>query len=99
MKRGFAGLAIVGIAAAVAVYALNSTSFSGMNLNYNGVESEFIKYLAKYGKSYDTRQEFKIRKFIFEETLKAVYEHNSRGDQTWEMAINQFADMLPHEVA
>lgn len=54
MKRGFAALAVVGIAAAVAVFALNSVPFSGINLKSKD-DSSFTKYLSKYGKSYKTK--------------------------------------------
>jgi hypothetical protein len=40
-----------------------------------------------------------MRKAIFEETLKIVAEHNARDNETWQMGLNQFSDMLPHEIS
>jgi cathepsin H len=98
MKRGFASLIVVGIAAAVAVFVLNSASFSGIHLRYKS-DSAFVKYLAKYGKSYEDISEYEMRKAIFEERLSLVREHNAQNDHSWFMAINQFSDMLPHEIS
>ena len=98
MKRGFAALAVVGIAAAVAVFALSQTPFSGMNLKYKS-DSNFAKYLAKHGKSYSTKEEYEMRKALFEERLQQVADHNAQNDQGWTMTINHLSDMLPHEVA
>ena len=98
MKRGFAALAVVGIAAAVAVFTLNSAPFSGLNLRYKS-DSAFVKYLAKYGKSYENLEEYEMRKALFEERMSLVTDHNAQNDQTWFMAVNQFSDMLPHEIS
>lgn len=76
MKRGFVALAVVGIAAAVAVFALNSAPFSGLSLRYKS-DSAFIKYLAKYGKSYENLEEYEMRKAVFEESLSIVTDHNA----------------------
>ena len=69
MKRGFAALAVVGIAAAVAVFALNSSPFSGMNLRYKD-DSKFTRYLSKYGKSYTTKEDYEMRRALFAERLQ-----------------------------
>ena len=98
MKRGFAALAVVGIAAAVAVFALNSAPFSGMNLRYK-TDSAFVRYLAKYGKSYENVSEYEMRRALFEERMSLVTDHNAQNDQTWFMGVNQFSDMLPHEIS
>jgi len=98
MKRGFLALAVVGIAAAVAVFALNSATFSGLSLRYKS-DSAFVKYLAKYGKSYENIEEYEMRKALFEESIRIFNDHNAQKNHTWFMAINQFSDMLPHEVS
>ena len=91
-------MAVVGIAAAVAVFALNRAPYSGLNLRYKS-DSAFVKYLAKYGKSYENLQEYEMRKALFEERMSIVTDHNAQNDQTWFMAINKFSDMLPHEIS
>jgi hypothetical protein len=96
MKRGFAALAVVGIAAAVAVFALNSAPFQGTNLKYNA-DAKFSRYMSKYGKSYKTKEDYEMRRALFAERLQQVTDHNAQGS-TWFMAVNQFSDMLPHEI-
>ena len=97
MKRGFAALAVIGIAAAVAVFALNSAPFSKMSLRYNS-DSAFIEYLAKYGKSYDDLSEYEMRKKIFYDRLAIISDHNTRNNETWSMGLNEFSDMFPDEL-
>jgi C1A family cysteine protease len=69
-----------------------------MNLKYKN-DSNFSKYLAKHGKSYSTKEEYEMRKALFEERLQQVADHNAQNDQGWTMTINHLSDMLPHEVA
>ena len=56
-------LAVVGLVATVAVIALNqapaSTNLYQMELNQDTLD--FANFLAKYGKSYGTREEFEFR--------------------------------------
>ena len=99
MKRGYAALAVVGIAAAVMVLTLNSAALSRLSLTQNsGGDSAFIEYLARFGKSYENLREYEMRKAIFEEALKNISEHNAKENETWQMGLNLFSDMLPHEV-
>jgi hypothetical protein len=62
MKTGYT-LAIVGVAACVAVLAVNyqptATSL------YNDFDADFVRYMAKYGKSYGTKEEFQFRKEVY----------------------------------
>ena len=99
MKRGFAALAVVGIVAAVVVLTFNIAPFQTLSLIQNSGDSAFIEYLAKFGKSYADLSEYEMRKAIFEETLKNVTEHNALDNQTWQMGLNQFSDMLPSEIS
>ena len=80
MRKGFAALAVVGIAAVAAVLALtfNSSSVkSGMSLNVFS-DSSFNRYLAKHGKSYATKAEYLMRKEIHDKALEEVIEHNQK---------------------
>ena len=99
MNRGYAAFAVAGIAAAVVVLTLNSAPFQTMSMIQNSGESAFIEYLAKFGKSYADLSEYEMRKAIFEETLKNVTEHNAQDNHTWQMGLNQFSDMPPHEIS
>ena len=66
-KEIFASLAVVGIVATVAV--LNTTTFASstrfLDTN-NQIDAEFSKYMAKFGKSYATKEEYLFRRNLFE---------------------------------
>jgi C1A family cysteine protease len=96
MKKGFAALAVVGIAAAVAVFAMSYTPATGINLYQT--DSEFNAYLAKFGKSYDTKEEYEYRRELFMRAFQEVQEHNAQNDKTWFTAINKFSDMTNQEI-
>jgi Cathepsin propeptide inhibitor domain (I29) len=98
MRKGFAALAVVGIAAVVAVFALtNSVGKDGaIELNQFS-DSSFNRYMAKHGKSYATKEEYIRRKEIHDRALEEVVEHNQQPGQTWFKAINKFSDMTPDE--
>jgi hypothetical protein len=98
MKKGFAALTVVGIAAAVALFKISSASFKGVDL-INKSNSAFIEYLAKYGKSYKDLREFEMRKAVFEENMRIITDHNANKNETWSMGVNQFSDMLSDEIS
>jgi hypothetical protein len=51
MRKGFAGLAVVGVAACVALYAVTQTAqYSSLYTDISGSEMEFIRFVAKFGK-------------------------------------------------
>jgi hypothetical protein len=77
MKKGFAALAVVGVVAAIAVFALNQAPFAGTNLMYGGDSAAFANYMAHHGKSYDTMEEYLMRKALFEARLIEIADHNS----------------------
>lgn len=62
MRKGFAvTLAVVGVAATVAVIALSEAPqftklFSSMEISGDNIE--YAQFLAKFGKSYATKEEF-----------------------------------------
>ena len=99
MRTGFASLAVVGVAACVAVYAL--TQAPATNSLYSNVISandmEFLKYVAKFSKSYGTKEEFEFRSDIFKNTLAALANENSKNSNTFRVAANKFADWTPAE--
>jgi KDEL-tailed cysteine endopeptidase len=99
MRKGFASLVVVGIAACVAVFAFTQSPKS--NSFYSNVltaeDMEFIKYVAKFGKSYGTKEEFEFRSDIFKKNLAALVEENAKNDNTFTVGINKFADWTPAE--
>ena len=99
MRKGFASLAVVGIAACVAVFALTqSPKTNSLYSNVLTVEDmEFIKYVAKFGKSYGTKEEFEFRADQFKKNFASLLEENSRNENTFTVGINKFADWTPAE--
>ncbi len=100
MRTGFASLAVVGVAACVAVYALTSYSPKSSSLYSNiltGEDMEFLKYVAKFGKSYGTKEEFEFRSETFKNTLAQIASENGRNENTFSVGVNKFADWTPAE--
>merc|ERR1712080_543329 len=58
---------------------------------------EFSTFMNKFGKSYATSEESKLRFDIFKANLQKMHAHNSRKDVSWKMGINQFSDLTDEE--
>ena len=88
-------------AAAVAVYCLINTSAPQAGSNFlqqiDPVDQVFVRYLAKEGKSYSTKEEYERRKALFADKLKFVTEHNSRNGATYKVGLNYFSDLTEEE--
>jgi len=66
--------------------------------DYKGYD--FATYVAEFGKEYLDTHEFAIRKDTFEQNLRTLQIHNRQyqaANQSWFMAINEFADMSAKE--
>jgi len=61
------------------------------------LEREFVNFIAKYGKSYSSKEDIPKRFATFSERYIKIKEHNSRSDAVSKMAINHFADMSYEE--
>jgi hypothetical protein len=99
MRSGFASLAVVGVAACVAVYAMTAVPQTS-SLYSNVITSDdmaFLKYISKFGKSYGTKEEFEFRADLFKNTLAALGNENSKNGNTFTVALNKFADFTPAE--
>lgn len=70
--------------------ALSATSFASSEMDL------FTEFVSKYNKIYETHTEMNNRLNIFKNNLKKIIEHNNSND-TFTMAINQFADLTPEE--
>ena len=98
MRSGFTTLAVVGVAACIAVYALSYTpAKQSLYTTLSSEDFEYLKYVAKFGKSYGTKEEFQFRGDIFKNTLAALAEVNSQNDNTFSVGVNKFADWTPAE--
>ena len=99
MKKGFASIAVVGVAACIAVYALTQQPQStSLYTALSADEMEFLKFVSLHGKSYGTKEEFEFRSEIFKNTLAKVQAENSKNDNTFRVALNKFADWTPAEL-
>lgn len=61
--------------------------------------NDFSIFKSQHGKTYNDDEDAK-RFEIFKDNLKMIAEHNAKyekGEVTYTMGINQFADMLPEE--
>lgn len=96
-KEIFASLAVVGVVATVAVFAVSQYQPEMMQLN--SMDTQFVDYLAKYGKSYLTKEEYAYRKELFEQSMGKISESNSKNDVTYRLAINKFADLSEYELS
>jgi C1A family cysteine protease len=98
MRKGFASIAIVGVAACIAVYALTQQpQSSSLYTALSTEDMEFLKFVSLHGKSYGTKEEFEFRSEIFKKTLANLSLENSRNENTFRLALNKFADWTPAE--
>ena len=98
MRKGFASIAIVGVAACIAVYALTQQpQSSSLYTALSAEDMEFLKFVSLHGKSYGTKEEFEFRSQIFKKTLSSLAVENSRNENTFRLALNKFADWTPAE--
>lgn len=57
MRKGYAALAVVGVAAAIAVIALTA-NFEKIGMELYQADHIYTSYMSKYGKSYGTKEEY-----------------------------------------
>ncbi|KAJ1523290.1 hypothetical protein ONE63_001169 [Megalurothrips usitatus] len=65
------------------------------------VKSQFESFKLKHGKSYASPHVELHRSKIFKENLLRIAQHNERyhrGEESFTLAVNQFADLLTHEL-
>lgn len=96
-KEILGSLAIIGVVAAVAVFAL--TEFQPKSIQFNQNDDQYVKYMARYQKSYGTKEEYLYRKNIYDQTLEIVARESSKNGMTYTIGMNKFADMSQHEKA
>merc|ERR1711981_521839 len=58
---------------------------------------EFSSFINKFGKTYSTSEESKLRFDIFKSNVQKMNAHNARKDVSWKMGINQFSDLTDEE--
>ena len=97
MRTTFAKLALVGIAATAACLYLSSQPLQAGTF-LQSTDSAFTAYMAKYGKSYLTKEEYEYRRDLFEQNMAFIAEQNSQNDVTYRLAPNKFSDMSEYEL-
>jgi len=67
--------------------------------NNSGEKMPFVEFLSKFGKRYDSEEDYIYRQEIYETNLETIRKHNENSEKDgWTMGINKFADLLPHEI-
>ncbi|CDW75439.1 cathepsin l [Stylonychia lemnae] len=92
-------IAVVGVVAALAVFTINESARSTQlyGTNYSNDNIVFANYLAKYGKSYATKEEYEFRLQQFQANLAKNAQHNSQNGVSYHLGINKFTDYSPAE--
>jgi len=57
---------------------------------------EFLNFLTKYNKYYETTEEYYYRFSIFQESIRTIREHESKN-KTYTLGLNLFADISQEE--
>lgn len=100
MRKGYAiSLAVVGVVATVATFAVNTLSSKPTALYqaFTAEDNQFMKYVSEYGKSYGTKEEYEFRNQQFKQNLIAISMHNQQNDVTYQLGLNHFADWTVQE--
>jgi hypothetical protein len=58
---------------------------------------EFGRFVQRYGKTYASDEEFSSRYGVFKNWLNVIETHNAQEGQTYQLAVNQFADLTWEE--
>ena len=99
MRQGYAiSLAVVGVVACAAVFAVNNLGrTTALYQAFTQEDAQFMKYVSEFGKSYGTKEEFEFRSQQFKDNFGTIMSHNSMNGNTYQLAINEFADYTPEE--
>jgi len=63
------------------------------------VDSAFMNFIARFGRSYSTKEERETRFAAFKRTFELVEAHNAHPSATSRLGINQFADLTAEELS
>ena len=93
-------LAVVGTVATIGLIGMTSLpqgeSFMGTPISEQ--EQAFHHHMAKYHRSYGTKEEFNYRLQVFSQNYHKIMTHNMNPDNgSFSMAVNKFTDMTAAE--
>lgn len=57
----------------------------------------FESWCQEYGKTYSSEQEKQYRHGVFKDNYDYITQHNSKGNSTYTLSLNAFADLTHHE--
>jgi xylem cysteine proteinase len=98
MRQYAITLSVVGIAAAVAVFAVNQNSQpTALYQAFTQEDVQFMKYVSEFAKSYGTKEEFEFRSQQFKENFASIMKSNAQNSVTYQLGLNEFADYTAEE--
>jgi len=72
-------------------------AFAGVASALSTTELSYMNYLASFGKTISSVEEFAVRLNHYDDTHQFIEEHNSANGATWVAGHNQFSDMSRDE--
>lgn len=76
---------------------LASFSSSSSSSSSPSTADLFENWCRKYGKTYSSEQEKQYRHGVFRDNYDYINQHNSKGNSTYTLSLNAFADLTHHE--
>lgn len=98
-KESALKLVVVGVAACAAVFGLSAFAPAKDTQLFTAItadEQEYLKFVARYGRNYGTKEEFSFRLQTFTENKKSIDQFNAEN-HTSTVDVNQFADWTAAE--
>lgn len=87
-------VAVACLVASMIPATTRSTGLSSLNPEHEGA---FVNFIAKFGRTYASKDEYPRRFEIFAANLKKILAHNANPEATFLMGVNQFTDRLEEE--
>ena len=84
-------LVTVGVAACAAVFGLSAFAPARDTTLFTAIsqtEQEYLKFVARYGRNYGTKEEYAFRLEIFTQNKAKIDAHNAEEGQTSTVGIN-----------
>ena len=82
--------------ATITSYQIQGTKF--LDSSDPEIQHAFIQFIAKYGRSYGSKEELPLRYELFSKTYKMVKTHNALENTSFKMELNKFADRASSEM-
>ena len=99
-KQISTSIASVGLAAIIILFNIPAGQFSLFQTSelITPAETQFMQFMAEYGKTYGTKAEYNFRLNEFSKKLAEIEAHNSREGETSKMGINMLMDYTKEEM-